>query len=111
MKARITEGGDNGRSRVLRRVAAFERGAMREASPADICAIYKQYKPILEKLIPLIRELPLIGKGVAAALETLKSALDVYCPAAEPLREARARTDAFGYGVSQRAEPLRLEPP
>jgi len=75
-------------------VATFERGAMREASPADICAIYKQYKPILEKLIPLIRAIPLIGKGVAAALEALKGALDAYCPTSGPLREARPGTSA-----------------
>jgi hypothetical protein len=50
-------------------------------SESDLCARYKQIKPILEKAIPIIRLIPKFGKQLAEAIEMLMRIADQFCPA------------------------------
>src|SRR5262249_3051542 len=63
-----------------------------EPTPRDICAIYNALKPILDRIVPMLRKLPVFGHRIADAIEALRRALDVYC--------------AMGAGGGPRAESL-----
>ena len=63
-------------------LAKFEvRPATAAMSLTDICAIYRDVRPILEAILPFLRLIPSIGDGVAAAITALVAVLDRLCPA------------------------------
>lgn len=53
---------------------------------ADICATYNKVRPILAGILPFIKAIPIIGSKAYLALSTLKSVLDMMCPAADSLQ-------------------------
>lgn len=62
-------------------LAKFEvRPAVAAMSLPEICAIYRDVKPILEAILPFLRLIPSIGDGIAAAITALITILDRLCP-------------------------------
>lgn len=47
---------------------------------ADICAIYKSVKPILNGILPFLKLIPVWGSVAATAIADLMQVLDATCP-------------------------------
>lgn len=53
-----------------------------KAAKPDVCATYKQVKPILLGITPFLSLIPVVGTRVVTAITALTAALDIYCPTA-----------------------------
>lgn len=51
-------------------------------TPVDVCATYKQVKPILQGVLPFLSFIPGVGPRIVAAISALMAGLDAFCPKA-----------------------------
>jgi hypothetical protein len=48
--------------------------------PTQVCEKYRALRPTLEKILPYIRFIPVVGGPAAAAISGLMTLLDLLCP-------------------------------
>jgi len=52
-----------------------------QADPAKLCEYYKEIRPLITALLPLIKKIPVYGAKIAQIVEFLMLLADKVCPA------------------------------
>jgi len=66
-----------------RAIAKFQasKGGARAASidPAELCKLYKQIKPLVGAILPLVEAIPVYGAKIASVIRVLMQVADAAC--------------------------------
>lgn len=60
----------------------YQKRIKASKTPVDVCATYKQVKPILQYVLPFLSFIPGVGPRIVAAISALMAGLDAFCPKA-----------------------------
>jgi hypothetical protein len=64
----------------LKALDDFEKKPKTLKGVPDVCATYKQVKPILAGVLPFLGFIPGVGPRIVNAISALMTGLDAFCP-------------------------------
>jgi hypothetical protein len=63
----------------MQAIDTFQAAGIEKESVGDICITYKTIKPILSKVVDILKVFPVWGSAASEALSLLMTGLDTFC--------------------------------